>query len=301
MNRSQSDKRSIVFLTGAGISAESGIKTFRDHNGLWENHSVEEVASIEGFRRNPPLVQQFYNQRRAQLLTPAIQPNAAHNSLAELEARWQGDFLLVTQNVDDLHERAGSKNLIHMHGELLKARCSASGNVFPWTTDIAAETLCSCCSLRGTLRPHIVWFGEMPLEMERISDALQSCDIFVAIGTSGNVYPAAAFVNMVSADARRIEINREKSNVSEHFDDQRVGLASVGGSQVRPRTRLNSPIDSAVTAHQFSNGFSAWSIKRTRVGTFCDSNFRPSCSCKAVKIDGPDGSLSSVRNVSMKS
>ncbi len=218
---------SIVILTGAGVSAESGIKTFRDHNGLWENHRVEDVASIEGFQRNPRVVQDFYNQRRAQLLDPVIRPNAAHLALARLEAkRPDGDVLLVTQNVDDLHERAGSRNLIHMHGELLKARCSRTTRVFEWKSAIDPVTRCECCEEEGTLRPHIVWFGEMPLEMERIFEAVAGCRVFAAIGTSGHVYPAAGFVHEAPGTARTIELNLEPSAVASAFRERRTGPAS---------------------------------------------------------------------------
>ena len=220
-------KPSIVILTGAGISAESGIKTFRDHNGLWENHRVEDVASPEGFGRDPLLVQKFYNDRRAQLLSPEVQPNAAHLALAALERKWDGEFLLVTQNVDDLHDRAGSKKLLHMHGELLKARCLATGRVYEWRGAIALETTCPCCERIGTLRPHIVWFGEMPLEMERIYSALSECGLFVAIGTSGQVYPAAGFVQEVPRAARTVEINAERSMMSHAFGEQILGKAGV--------------------------------------------------------------------------
>ncbi|MGK5086000.1 Sir2 family NAD+-dependent deacetylase [Bdellovibrionota bacterium FG-2] len=219
-------KINIVILTGAGISAESGIKTFRDHNGLWENHSVEEVASLIGFLKHPEVVQKFYNQRRAQLLEQEIRPNAAHLALAKLEAVWPGKFLLVTQNVDDLHDRAGSKSLIHMHGELLRVKCLRSGEPFEWKADITVLSRCACCNLTGTLRPQIVWFGEMPLEMERISEAVESCDVFLAIGTSGNVYPAAGFVSRAPEAARKIEVNKEGSEISAHFSEIRTGLAS---------------------------------------------------------------------------
>ena len=217
---------SIVILTGAGISAESGIKTFRDHNGLWENHDVEEVASIQGFRKNPVLVQRFYNARREQLLDPAIQPNAAHTALALLEREFKGRFLLVTQNVDNLHERAGSKKVIHMHGELLKVRCEVSKTVYEWPVAINPETHCPCCQQTGTLRPHIVWFGEVPFEMDTILDELFDTAIFVSIGTSGLVYPAAGFVQGVPEATWKIEINREKSEISPNFNDHRVGLAT---------------------------------------------------------------------------
>lgn len=216
----------IVILTGAGISAESGLKTFRDQNGLWENHRVEDVASIEGFRRNPRLVQDFYNARRAQLGDASIVPNAAHRALAELESRWTGNFLLVTQNVDDLHERAGSKNVIHMHGELRKTRCQSTHRVFESFDPILTDSRCACCERTGTLRPHIVWFGEIPFEMERIFESLERCGMFVAIGTSGQVYPAAGFVNAVPTSARRIEINAEASAVSLAFQELRHGPAT---------------------------------------------------------------------------
>jgi NAD-dependent deacetylase len=216
---------SLVILTGAGISAESGLKTFRDHNGLWESHRVEEVASLTGFRHNPEVVQRFYNERRAQLLDPSVRPNAAHVALARLEQEWQGDFLLVTQNVDNLHERAGSQKIIHMHGELLKARCLKTGEAYHWNIPIASESRCPCCDATGSLRPHIVWFGEMPLGMDRINRALKKSQIFVAIGTSGNVYPAAGFVKTARAP-RKIEINAEKSQVSNKFNEHRVGPAS---------------------------------------------------------------------------
>lgn len=221
--------KSIVVLTGAGISQESGIKTFRDHNGLWENHRVEEVASIEGFQANPDLVQSFYNARRAQLMDAAVQPNSAHFALAQLEKEWKGNFLLVTQNVDDLHERAGSEKLIHMHGELLKVRCVDTQQVFPWRSEITRESTCPCCLKTRTLRPHIVWFGEIPLEMDRIYDALESCDIFISIGTSGQVYPAAGFVAAVPPHCQSIEVNADSTPISNAFKRHLTGLA---GSQV---------------------------------------------------------------------
>jgi NAD-dependent deacetylase len=217
---------SVVVLTGAGISAESGIKTFRDHNGLWENHRIEDVASYDGFLRDPSLVQSFYNTRRAQLKEAAIQPNPAHVALAKFEQDWPDEFLLVTQNVDNLHERAGSRNLIHMHGELAKVRCQKSQRVFETFDPINSDTVCECCSQTGQLRPHIVWFGEMPMEMDRIFAALERCDLFVAIGTSGQVYPAAGFVHHVPSHARKVEINAEASAVSLAFDELRRGPAS---------------------------------------------------------------------------
>ncbi len=215
---------SVVVLTGAGISAESGVKTFRDAGGLWEDHRIEDVASPEGFARDPGLVQRFYNARRRQL--PQVQPNAAHLALARLERAWQGDFLLVTQNVDDLHQRAGSRNLVAMHGELLKARCTLCGEASPWTGDLGPDSACPACADRGFLRPHIVWFGEMPLELDRIFKALESCDVFAAIGTSGNVYPAAGFVDAVPRGCRTVELNLEASLVASSFQERRTGKAT---------------------------------------------------------------------------
>ncbi|MCK9470007.1 MAG: NAD-dependent protein deacylase [Porticoccaceae bacterium] len=220
--------RNIVILTGAGVSAESGIRTFRAADGLWEEHRVEDVATPEGFAADPALVQRFYNQRRRQLLGGEVQPNAAHLALARLEAEFAGEFLLVTQNIDDLHERAGSRNLIHMHGELLKARCAESGELYPAVTDLAVTDRCDCCARAGNLRPHVVWFGEMPLQMDEIYRALSSCDLFVAIGTSGHVYPAAGFVSEAgAAGAHTIEINLEPSAVESRFAEQRRGPAGT--------------------------------------------------------------------------
>ena len=215
---------SIVVLTGAGISAESGLRTFRDSGGLWENHRVEDVATPEAFRRNPALVHTFYNQRRAQLQEAL--PNAAHAALARLEAEWPSEVLVVTQNVDDLHDRAGSRNLIHMHGELLKVRCAACGAVHPWTGDTDRETRCPACGRQGAMRPHIVWFGEVPFHMPAIQDALDRCGIFVAIGTSGHVYPAAGFVSWVSPACRTLELNLEASAVGSSFRERRRGPAT---------------------------------------------------------------------------
>ncbi len=209
----------IVILTGSGISAESGVKTFRDAGGLWEDHRIEEVATPEAFAINPARVQHFYNMRRRQLKT--VTPNAAHLALAKLEVEWKrGEVLVVTQNVDNLHERAGSNNLIHMHGELTKARCLDSGEVIEWQEDIALDTPCPCCKQPGNLRPHIVWFGEMPLEMERIYKSLHNCDLFLSIGTSGAVYPAAGFVHEVGriGGADTVEINLEPSQGASLFD-----------------------------------------------------------------------------------
>jgi NAD-dependent deacetylase len=217
----------VVVLTGAGISAESGLATFRGAGGLWEGHRVEEVATPEAFARNPALVQRFYNLRRAQLRDPKILPNAAHLALARLEREWPGEVLVVTQNVDDLHERAGSRSLIHMHGELMRALCLACRGSSPWTEDLTPEAACPACGRAGRLRPDIVWFGEMPYRMDEIMDALARCSLFVSIGTSGQVYPAAGFVEIVSESggAPTVEINLEPSAVRSRFEEHRSGPA----------------------------------------------------------------------------
>ncbi len=217
----------IVILTGAGISAESGINTFRDAGGLWENHRIEDVATPEAFQRNPHGVQSFYNRRREQLRDPAIQPNAAHRALAELEQALPGQVLVVTQNVDDLHERAGSRNVIHMHGELLKARCQSTETLVPADRDLDPALSCTVCGAAGCLRPHVVWFGEMPLEMERIYATLAGCERFISIGTSGNVYPAAGFVAEARASgAHTTELNLEPSEQLTAFHEHRHGRAT---------------------------------------------------------------------------
>ncbi|MBJ7221095.1 MULTISPECIES: Sir2 family NAD+-dependent deacetylase [unclassified Brenneria] len=221
-------KPRVVVLTGAGVSAESGIRTFRAADGLWEEHRVEDVATPEGFHRNPELVQAFYNARRRQLQQPDIVPNAAHLALANLEALLGDNFLLITQNIDNLHERAGSERIIHMHGELLKVRCCQSGQIFDWTGDLSAEERCHCCQFPAPLRPHIVWFGEMPLQMDKISQALAQADYFIAIGTSGHVYPAAGFVHEAHAHgAYTLELNLEPSLVESQFDEKIYGPAST--------------------------------------------------------------------------
>ena len=216
----------IVVLTGAGISAESGLQTFRAADGLWEGHRVENVATPEAFLRDPALVHDFYDARRARL--GEVEPNAAHVALARLDAEWAGDLLIVTQNVDDLHERAGAKRLLHMHGELLRGWCLRCNERFGWEGAMGAEAGCPSCDTIGMVRPDIVWFGEMPYEMERIETALMGCDLFVSIGTSGAVYPAAGFVQTAKyRGAKTLEINLEPSQGSIFFDDRRYGLASA--------------------------------------------------------------------------
>ena len=220
--------RNIVVLTGAGISAESGIQTFRAQDGLWENHRIEDVATPEGFERNPDLVQNFYNQRREKLQGEGIAPNAAHNALGRLENELEGNVTIITQNIDNLHERGGSKNIIHMHGELLKARCSESNQVIEYSGSIETGELCHCCQIPVQMRPHIVWFGEMPLRMGDIYAAIEKADLFISIGTSGVVYPAAGFVHDARMHgAHTIEINLEPSAVESEFEEKRYGKASI--------------------------------------------------------------------------
>jgi NAD-dependent deacetylase len=217
----------VVVLTGAGISAESGIRTFRGADGLWEGERIENVATPEAFLRDPQRVYRFYNERRQALRAPEVAPNPAHLALARLEAELKDRFLLVTQNIDDLHQRAGSQRVLPMHGELLAARCDACGAVSRWYDDFDARHVCPACQQTGVLRPHVVWFGEMPLYMDDIQAALQSADIFSAIGTSGNVYPAAGFAAVARrAGAQTCEINLAPSNVASDFDMTRYGLAS---------------------------------------------------------------------------
>jgi NAD-dependent deacetylase len=221
-------KGSIVVLTGAGISVESGLPSFRGADGLWHGHRLEEVATPEAFSRQPQLVQRFYDERRRQLLADDIAPNKAHEALANLERSWAGDVLVITQNIDNLHERAGSNAIIHMHGEILKARCLECDAVAPWRDDLETPHVCPACQASDPLRPHIVWFGEMPLELDRIYQALENADLFLAIGTSGQVYPAAGFVQAISdiGRARTIELNLEPSAVHGQFDEQRIGPAT---------------------------------------------------------------------------
>ena len=217
--------RNIVILTGAGISAESGLRTFRADDGLWEDHRVEDVASPEGFRRDPELVQRFYDARRASVL--GAEPNSAHRALARLDDGWEGELLIVTQNIDDLHERAGARRVLHMHGEALCARCLACNARHRWTGTLLDGPGCPACG-EVALRPDIVWFGEMPYEMDRIFAALARADLFVSIGTSGAVYPAAGFVQQAkSARARTLELNLERSQGSAWFDETRLGAATA--------------------------------------------------------------------------
>ncbi|MBA3678408.1 MAG: NAD-dependent deacylase [Sphingosinicella sp.] len=218
------DIRNIVILTGAGISAESGVATFRGPDGLWEGHRVEDVATPEAFRRDPALVQKFYDARRAKL--KSVEPNAAHLALARLDAEWPGELLIVTQNVDDLHERAGAKRVLHMHGELKSAWCLACDERMTWEEELSSGPACPECGLAGRLRPDIVWFGEMPYEMDRIEGAIREAGLFVSIGTSGAIYPAAGFVQTARyCGADTLEMNLEPSLGSVYFHESRVGPA----------------------------------------------------------------------------
>lgn len=215
----------IVILTGAGLSAESGLATFRDAGGVWAQYDYRKVATPQGFRDNPALVHEFYNLRRRAV--QKARPNAAHIALAELEHRHRGQVDIVTQNVDNLHEAAGSRNLIHMHGELLRVFCWACDHRCSWTDDLSIASTCTECGKSGGMRPDIVWFGEMPYRMERIAELLQKADLFVSIGTSGNVYPAAGFVEIAAAaGARTLELNLEPSQGATLFDDAIHGPAT---------------------------------------------------------------------------
>jgi NAD-dependent deacetylase len=216
----------IVVLTGAGVSAESGLVTFRDPDGLWERHDPAELATPEAFARDPGLVYRFYNARRSQLST--VHPNAAHIALANLQRGFSGELFLVTQNVDDLHERAGSPQVCHMHGELGTMRCTKCGRRMAAPAKFDGRTRCPGCDSAGGLRPDVVWFGEMPYHLEEIDAQLADCDLFVAVGTSGVVYPAAGFVSQARRHgATTLEINRELSEVTGLFHHQRQGLATI--------------------------------------------------------------------------
>lgn len=221
--------RNIVILTGAGISAESGLGTFRDTGGIWAKFDPMKLATPEGYAADPDAVLDFYTARRANLID--AKPNGAHLALAALEQAWmmagRGEFLLVTQNIDDLHAQAGSASHLHMHGELLKTRCTACGHVFTDREPLARARACPSCGAAGTLRPHVVWFGEMPLDMDRIYAALETVDLFVAIGTSGTVWPAAGFVQEArAAGAWTVELTLEPGEVSAMFDERHYGPAT---------------------------------------------------------------------------
>ena len=216
---------SIVILTGAGISVESGIPSFRDKTGIWSRVDWRDYATPDAFARNPGRVRDFYNKRRRAMA--GVKPNAAHQALARLEAEFTGDFLLVTQNIDNLHEAAGSTHLIHMHGELASALCEACGMRSPWPWDMTVDSRCPHCESAGHLRPDVVWFGEMPHQMDRIYRALGEADLFVAIGTSGHVYPAADFVQEARLNgAHTVELNLEPSETAASFAEAIHGRAT---------------------------------------------------------------------------
>ena len=218
----------IVVLTGAGVSKESGLDTFRDADGIWSRVRIEDVATPDAFARDPDRVHDFYNARRRSLIAADVVPNPAHEALAALERQWPGGVLVVTQNIDDLHERAGTRALVHMHGELLRSRCTHCGDVQPCRDDLGVERACLACGGVGGLRPHVVWFGEMPLEMDRIEQALVECALFMSIGTSGNVYPAAGFVEAVRGfgQGHTVELNLEPSLGATAFAETIYGPAS---------------------------------------------------------------------------
>lgn len=217
--------RSILILTGSGISAESGIDTFRSAGGIWSKVDYRDVATPQGFARDPDRVHAFYNMRRRRVRE--VEPNAAHLALARLERHYSGEVLVVTQNVDSLHERAGTQNLIHMHGQHDQVLCNACGDRFPWADDLGRDVPCPACGRTGTLRPDVVWFGETPYQMERIRTALAEADLFVSIGTSGSVYPAAGFVQLAGrAGARTVELNLEPSAGLSFFDEAHHGVAT---------------------------------------------------------------------------
>lgn len=215
----------IVILTGAGLSKESGLSTFRDADGIWARYNIEDVATPEAFARNPEMVLDFYNSRRKG--AAGVKPNAAHEALARLEKEHGGEVLTVTQNIDPLHEWAGTRRLIHMHGEILKAMCAHCGATEPWEEDLSVELACQVCNEKGGMRPDVVWFGEMPYRMEEIYDALSVCDLFISIGTSGTVYPAAGFVMEAKrAGAHTVELNLEPSEGISAFAEAIHGRAT---------------------------------------------------------------------------
>ena len=223
-------KKNIFILTGAGISKESGIQTFREKDGLWDNHKIEDVCTIDAFKRNPDYVNKFYNERKALLKNPKIQPNKAHQNLATLESYWKGDFLLVTQNIDNLHERAGSKKILHMHGTLDKALCMNCMRTMDLDFELTTKYQCNSCHHIGLVRVDVVWFGEEPKFLEKIYEFLLKTDIFLSIGTSNNVYPAAGFIDYIlqkKSKVELIEFNIEKTNKSSLFNKSIIGPASI--------------------------------------------------------------------------
>jgi NAD-dependent deacetylase len=224
---SRTDFENIVILTGAGISRESGLDTFRDSDGIWAKVNVDDVATPAGFARNPALVHEFYNARRRQLLSGVVHPNEAHLALADLQRSWKGDVTIITQNIDDLHERAGTSGVVHIHGELLTARCSGCQKLTPCKGDLSIHTRCSNCGASGNMRPDVVWFGEMPMHMDTVQARLENADLFISVGTSGMVYPAAGFVEIArSVGAYTVELNLEESVGASLFDEAIYGPAT---------------------------------------------------------------------------
>ena len=222
-------KKNLFILTGAGVSKESGIKTFREKDGLWENYKIEDVCTVEAFIKDPNLVNNFYNERRSSIIDQKILPNEAHYQLAKLEKKWKGDFILVTQNIDNLHEQAGSKKILHMHGSLDKCFCMNCGAEYKFNFDLSTEFVCKKCNIKGKVRVDIVWFGEQPKYLDKIYNYLDRTDVFLSIGTSNNVYPAAGFIDYLKHQKRKIdfyEFNIEKTSKSFLFTKSFIGPAS---------------------------------------------------------------------------
>jgi len=222
-------KKNLFILTGAGVSKESGIKTFREKDGLWENYKIEDVCTVEAFIKDPNLVNNFYNERRSSVIDQKILPNEAHYQLAKLEKKWKGDFILVTQNIDNLHEQAGSKKILHMHGSLDKCFCMNCGAEYKFNFDLSTEFVCKKCNVKGKVRVDIVWFGEQPKYLDKIYKYLDRTDVFLSIGTSNNVYPAAGFIDYLKHQKRKIdfyEFNIEKTSKSFLFTKSFIGPAS---------------------------------------------------------------------------
>ena len=222
-------KKNLFILTGAGVSKESGIKTFREKDGLWENYKIEDVCTVEAFIKDPNLVNDFYNERRSSIIDQKILPNEAHYQLAKLEKKWKGDFILVTQNIDNLHEQAGSKKILHMHGSLDKCFCMNCGAEYKFNFDLSTEFVCKKCNVKGKVRVDIVWFGEQPKYLDKIYKYLDRTDVFLSIGTSNNVYPAAGFIDYLKHQKRKIdfyEFNIQKTDKSSLFTKSFIGPAS---------------------------------------------------------------------------
>ena len=216
--------KNIVFLTGAGISAESGLATFRGANGLWNNHNVQEVASIEGYVKNPELVLNFYNELRPEILK--AKPNHAHLAITELQKKYPAHISVITQNIDTLHEQAGNENVYHIHGQFDQYTCLNCGEIFHNLENITTQTPCPCCRVKGRLKPNIVFFGEMLLYMDKVEELLENCDLFISIGTSGTVFPAASFVQLAKRNgADTYEFTLEETSNNFYFDHHMIGKA----------------------------------------------------------------------------